>query len=75
MTPYQTHATLGHLMSRHSPDGFDIIEECDECGQRWLHNPTYDMPITLCTRAELNRRQNAFTRTIINNDIGRGFND
>lgn len=75
MTPYQIHQTLNHHMSRHSPDGYTVIEECDDCGQRWEHNPSIGYPVTLCTMAELNRRRNTIARTIINNDIGRGYND
>lgn len=76
MTPYEVHSTLNHHMSRNSPNGVDLIEECDDCGQRWLvDGPSVTYPITLCTLAELNRRRNIIARTIINNDIGRGFNN
>lgn len=46
-TPYKNHATLNHHLSRYSPNGVDIIEECDDCGQRWLHNPSIGYPVTL----------------------------
>lgn len=46
-TPYEEHKRLEHKMSRYSPDGFVIIEECDECGLRWLHNPLVGYPVTL----------------------------
>ena len=47
MTPYQIHETLNHHTTRHSPDGVQIIEECSECGQRWLHDPVLGYPVTL----------------------------
>ncbi len=49
MTPYRNHERLGHNMTRYSPNGVDIIEECSEpgCGARFLHNPAIDHPITL----------------------------
>lgn len=47
MTPYQIHQTLNHHVSRHSPNAVDIIEECQECGQRWLHNPSIGYPVTM----------------------------
>ena len=46
-TPYEQHAQAGHApMARHSPNGVDIVEECD-CGMRWLHNPAIGYPVTL----------------------------
>lgn len=46
-TPYEKHARLSHApMSRHSPDSFVIVEECD-CGMRFLHNPNIGYPVTL----------------------------
>lgn len=66
MTSYQTHATLNHKTSRYSPDGYTIIEECDVCGQRWEHNPSFGYPITLATMAEINRRRDAIARSLIN---------
>jgi len=47
LTPYQRHEGLGHHMARHSPNGVDIIEECSDCGARFLHNPCFDFPISL----------------------------
>lgn len=47
MTPYEIHKTLNHRMSRLSPNSIDIIEECQECGQRWLHNPSIGYPVTM----------------------------
>ena len=47
MTPYQQHEKLHHKMSRSSPNGLDIIEECEECPARFLHTRTVDYPITL----------------------------
>jgi hypothetical protein len=49
MTPYQNHEMLGHNMTRSSPNGVDIIEECStpNCGARFLHNPAVGHPITL----------------------------
>lgn len=75
MTPYQVHQTLDHHMSRHSPDGYEIIEECDDCGQRWQHNPSIGYPVTLCTRQELDRRIATSSQLTVNTDIGRGYND
>ena len=46
-TPYEIHATLNHETSRYSPDGLETIEECDDCGQRWQHNPVIGYPVTL----------------------------
>lgn len=46
-TPYEAHQKTGHHMTRHSPNGLDIIEECSVCGMRWLHHPGNDWPITL----------------------------
>ena len=39
MTPYQKHKELNHKMGRYSPNGIDIIEECDTCGARFLWHP------------------------------------
>lgn len=39
MTPYQTHETLGHAVTRYSPNGIDVIEECSVCGARYLLAP------------------------------------
>lgn len=46
-TPYERHAELDHHMTRHSPNGVDIIEECSDCGMRWLHNPAIGYPVTM----------------------------
>jgi hypothetical protein len=46
-TPYQRHAALGHHMSRYSPNGIDIIEECDDCPLRFIHSPCVGYPITM----------------------------
>jgi hypothetical protein len=47
MTPYDQHAALGHDVSRYSPNGVDIIEECSTCGARFLHNPCIGYPVTM----------------------------
>lgn len=48
MTPYQLHETLDHgPMGRHSPNGIDVIEECDKCGARFLHNPCIGYPVSM----------------------------
>jgi len=47
MTPYEKHQELKHKMTRYSPDGFVIIEECATCGMRFLHHPFIEFPITL----------------------------
>ena len=48
-TPYQNHSLLGHTITRNSPNGVDVIEECSEpgCGARFLHNPAIGHPVTL----------------------------
>ncbi len=59
MTPYQTHAALDHgPMGQHSPNGLDIIEECDTCGGRWLLTPGYPWPVTLDNRAAMDALRN-----------------
>lgn len=47
MTPYEIHKTLDHQMQPYSPDGYQLIEECLTCGQRWLHDPIVSYPITM----------------------------
>lgn len=47
MTPYQRHATFGHTMTRYSPDGYQIIEECADCMARFLHDPVIGYPVTM----------------------------
>ena len=47
LTPYGIHDTLGHHMTTWSPNGIDIIEECTDCGARWLHSPAIGYPVTL----------------------------
>lgn len=47
MTPYERHQQRNHQMTRYSPNGVDIIEECTNCGARWLHNPAIGYPVTL----------------------------
>ena len=47
MTPYKQHEALGHKTTTHSPNSVDIIEECPECGARFLHSPCTGYPITL----------------------------
>lgn len=49
MTPYQRHAQEGHIMTRYSPNGVQIIEECPNCGQRFLHDPCIGYPVTMRT--------------------------
>lgn len=46
-TPYMLHQERGHRMTRHSPDGYQIIEECSDCLARFLHDPGIGYPITL----------------------------
>jgi len=38
MTPFENHKELGHKVSRHSHNGVDITEECEECTARFLIN-------------------------------------
>lgn len=47
MTPYEAHKALSHATSRYSPNGIDTIEECIECGRRWLFHPTDEYSIEL----------------------------
>ncbi len=47
MTPYKLHAELGHTMTRFSPNGIETIEECEDCGARWLHNPAIGYPVRM----------------------------
>jgi len=49
MTPYQQHAAYGHVTCRFSPNGVQIIEECSQCGMRFLHDPCFGYPITMRT--------------------------
>ena len=47
-TPYEQHKhDCGGDFTKHSPNGIDTIEECTDCGQRFLHNPVFRIPITL----------------------------
>lgn len=50
MTPYQQHQKLGHATTWHSPDGVDKIEECNECGARYMHAAGDPWPISLRPR-------------------------
>ena len=52
MTPYQQHSERGHRMTAYSPNGVDIVEEC-ECGVRFLHNPAIGHPVTLANHNPL----------------------
>ena len=47
MTPYQQHHTVNHHSTFYSPNGIDVIEECADCGARWLHHFAYSFPLTL----------------------------
>ena len=43
MTPYARHQTQNHATTISSPDGINTVEECTDCGLRFLHraiNPT-----------------------------------
>ena len=46
-TPYQLHGQLGHHTTTFSPNGIDIIEECETCGARFLHNPAIGYPVSM----------------------------
>lgn len=50
-TPYERHIEAGHkCSSRHSPNGHEIIEECDQCCLAWLMPNAlngWDRPLTL----------------------------
>ena len=47
MTPYQKHAKLKHKTSQYSPNGVDIIEECEDCYMQFLHTPAIGYPVTI----------------------------
>ncbi len=53
MTPYQRHAAFGHKTTWHSPNGVDKVEECADCGQRWLYQATTGWVLTLSPLADL----------------------
>ena len=55
MTPYERHAKLKHKMTRYSPDGFVIIEECTECPVRFLHDPLVGYPVMMRPQARFRR--------------------
>ena len=62
-TPYENHVELEHgPMTRHSPNGIDIIEECDECGARFMHTPSLDYPITMPHILNANRSVTSVTK-------------
>lgn len=46
-TPYQNHAALNHRTTEYSPDGINRIEECAECGARFMHSINDKCPRTL----------------------------
>ena len=47
-TPLLRCDEAGHRRDRHSPDGFIVIEECDQCGLAWLFSPSIPHhPVTL----------------------------
>ena len=54
-TPYQKHQLLGHHMTRYSPDGFSIIEECADCPARFQHDPVIGYPLTMYPYPPLDR--------------------
>ncbi len=57
MTPNEKHETLGHPpMTRYSPNGVDIIEECETCGARFLHNPAIGYPVSMRPTKEWHQR-------------------
>jgi hypothetical protein len=39
LSPFAQHQRLNHHMSQHSPNGYDIIKECDECPMRFMLHP------------------------------------
>ncbi len=47
MTPYQKHKNLNHKTTYFSPNGVDQIEECLDCGMRFLHNPCIGYPLEI----------------------------
>jgi hypothetical protein len=48
MTPFERHRALHGETSRHAhPDGFHVIEECEQCQLAWVLPCTIDSPGTL----------------------------
>jgi ribosomal protein L32 len=47
MTPYKLHAEQKHRVTLYSPNGIDRVEECQDCGARFLHNPAIGYPLRL----------------------------
>ena len=54
LTPYQLHAALGHSTTSFSPDGVVCIEECSECGMRFLHSPAFKCPLWIRPSVKMN---------------------
>lgn len=52
ITPYARHDALGHTLTRYSPDGISIIEECSQCGARFLFQPGHE-PVSLSPVSKL----------------------
>ena len=47
MTPYEQHALLEHALTKYSPNGVDLIEQCTVCAAQWLWLSTLDYPLPL----------------------------
>ena len=50
MTPYQKHIEANHHELRHSPNGINIIVECEQCQLAWQLPHKYQQdqnPVTL----------------------------
>lgn len=64
-TPYQRHVGLEHRnVSRYSPNGFDVIDECADCQLCFLHSPFQEYPHTIYRYPMEQKRREAETCTI-----------
>jgi hypothetical protein len=59
-TPYENHTDLNHHLTRYSPNGVDIIEECDDCPARFLHNPSIGYPVSLSPLIKTNNHNTIY---------------
>ena len=47
ISPYLLHARKHHKVTWNSPDGINKIEECSQCGMRFLHHISNKYPTAL----------------------------
>tara|TARA_Y100000310_G_scaffold345758_1_gene469365 strand:- start:4058 stop:4258 length:201 start_codon:yes stop_codon:yes gene_type:complete len=64
-TPYEKHSKLKHKVSSHSPNGYDIIIECEECPQRFLIHPGDKYPISMKVTPEYYKKWKSNSRSEI----------